>query len=243
MKIMHEDIKENGNHVTADMSYNDLLQLGAYTAVQYCGGPEMEFKSGRPDIDLEEAAPSENALIIKPNELVANSVHAPRFQSLNLAPHHYVAMMGSYTIGFANDNDKSKENRWTMNPYVFDNTYFKEVLLAERSKYLKTQADLALLEDAETLEWVQKFAEDEQLFFKLYAEAHIHLSELGQEGYVRSEINENDIVRGGYMENGGENWFFARYASELFGLKQDDIKKRDDHSIVADSSTSDEEEI
>jgi len=99
---------------------------------------------------------------------------------MNLEPQHYVALMGSYTIGFANDNDKSKENRWTMNPHVFDNTYFKEVLLAERSLYLKTQMDLSLLEDVETLEWVQRYAEDEKLFFENYSEAHRKISELGQ---------------------------------------------------------------
>lgn len=154
-----------------------------------------------------------------------------------------MAMMGSYTIGFANDNDKSKENRWTMNPYVFDNTYFKEVLLAERSKYLKTQADLSLLEDAETLEWVQKFAEDEKLFFELYAEAHVKLSELGQEQHVRSEYSSADVVRGGYMENGGENWFFSRFAPRVFGISQRELRKRDDNSIVGETSTSDEEEV
>ena len=48
------------------MSHNDLIQLGAYTAVEYCGGPTMEFRSGRQDAELEEASASDNALILKP---------------------------------------------------------------------------------------------------------------------------------------------------------------------------------
>ena len=32
-----------------------------------------------------------------------------------------------------------------MNPYVFDNTYYKELMLGERSKYYKTDADRALM--------------------------------------------------------------------------------------------------
>merc|ERR1740133_497848 len=46
--------------------------------------------------------------------------------------------MGSYTIGFASDDNKGKKGRWTMNPYVFDNTYFQEVLVGSDSRYLKT---------------------------------------------------------------------------------------------------------
>lgn len=38
-----------------------------------------------------------------------------------------------------------------MNPYVFDNTYFKEVLKGETSAYLKTKDDIELLVDAESL--------------------------------------------------------------------------------------------
>lgn len=32
------------------------------------------------------------------------------------------------------------EGRWTKNPLVFDNTYYKEIL-SEKSKYLKLEAD------------------------------------------------------------------------------------------------------
>jgi len=28
--------------------------------------------------------------------------------------------MGSFTLGFATDDNKGKKGRWTMNPYVFD---------------------------------------------------------------------------------------------------------------------------
>ena len=33
-----------------------------------------------------------------------------------------------------------------MNPYVFDNSYYKEVLLGEKSKYLKTGAEQLLMD-------------------------------------------------------------------------------------------------
>jgi hypothetical protein len=42
-----------------------------------------------------------------------------------------------------------------MNPYVFDNTYFKEVLLGDRSKYLKTNMEIMIASDKEMREYVE----------------------------------------------------------------------------------------
>lgn len=47
-----------------------------------------------------------------------------------------------------------------MNPYVFDNTYFKELMMGERSKYFKTDADRAMMSDSEKRAWVEKYAAD-----------------------------------------------------------------------------------
>ena len=32
------------------LSYADLIQLGGYAAVEYCGGPSMLFRMGRIDV-------------------------------------------------------------------------------------------------------------------------------------------------------------------------------------------------
>jgi catalase (peroxidase I) len=39
------------------LSYADLIQLGGYAAVEYCGGPTMLFKMGR--LDAEEVSQSD----------------------------------------------------------------------------------------------------------------------------------------------------------------------------------------
>jgi catalase (peroxidase I) len=44
-----EELKEDGNHITALLSYSDLIQLGGYAAVEYTGGPSMVFRMGRED--------------------------------------------------------------------------------------------------------------------------------------------------------------------------------------------------
>jgi L-ascorbate peroxidase len=47
-----------------------------------------------------------------------------------------VAIMGSHTLGFAHSDRSGFHGRWTQNPHVFDNSYYKEVLLGERSRFL-----------------------------------------------------------------------------------------------------------
>ena len=48
------------------LSYNDLIQLGGYTAIEYCGGPSMVFRMGRQDAG-EELATDSTELITSGN--------------------------------------------------------------------------------------------------------------------------------------------------------------------------------
>lgn len=201
-----KELKTRGNHVTAMLSYSDLIQLAGYTAVEYCGGPSMIFRMGREDIKTEGEAADALAVTEHQHE---NAVMATKFSQMGLSAQEQVALMGSYTLGFATEDNKTRMGRWTMNPYVFDNSYFKEVLLGHKSKYLKTEADLQLLEDDETRSWVEQYAEDEALFFENYARAHVKVSEMGQEDNLLSEFNPEDIVDGGYQEFGG-HWSQTR---------------------------------
>lgn len=148
------------------LSISDLLQLGGYTAVEYCGGPSMIFRMGRKDIETEGEASNALAVVDATHE---NSVVVSKFNLMGLSPQEYVALMGSFTLGFATDDNKGKKGRWTMNPYVFDNSYFQEVLLGHSSKYLKTEADLKLLQNQELKQWVEAYAQDQNLFFLNYA--------------------------------------------------------------------------
>lgn len=81
----------------------------------------------------------------------------------------YVALMGSHTLGFAHQERTGFKGRWTQNPHVFDNTYYKEVLLGDRSKFLRTPVEDQLNNDRDTREICEKFANDQNLFFLKYA--------------------------------------------------------------------------
>lgn len=126
----------------------------------------MIFRMGRKDIESEGDASNALAIVDSSHE---NSVIVNKLNMMGLSPQEYVALMGSYTLGFASDDNKGKKGRWTMNPYVFDNSYFQEVLLGHSSKYLKTEADLKLLQNQELKQWVEAYAQDQNLFFLNYA--------------------------------------------------------------------------
>lgn len=66
--------------------------------------------------------------------------------------------MGSHTLGFAHEDRTGFKGRWTQNPHVFDNTYYKEVLLGDKSKYLKTPLEHYLNNERPFREICEKFA-------------------------------------------------------------------------------------
>lgn len=63
---------------------------------------------------------------------------------MGLSDEEIVALFGYRTLGFVSNKAEHEENRWTRNPYVFDNNYFVE-LLSKDSGYYKTDSDRALL--------------------------------------------------------------------------------------------------
>lgn len=79
--------------------------------------------------------------------------------------------MGHRTIGFAHADASGFHGRWTQNPHVFDNSYYKEVLLGDKSKFLKTPVEHMLLQDSELKRYVEMYAEDQTLFFDNFAKS------------------------------------------------------------------------
>lgn len=187
-------IKNYGNHITHMLSVSDLIQLGGYAAVEYCGGPSMVFRMGRVDTESEPDAVDHEA------EGDYNSLNVARLSNLSLGPEDFVALIGgSHTLGFRGAEKKGAHSRWTQNPYVFDNSYFKEVLLREEGRYYKGEVEQRLARDPEMRQWCEAYAQDETLFFSNFARAHVALSELNC-NTLMGEMDEKHQVDGGYQE-------------------------------------------
>jgi len=99
----------------------------------------MIFDMGRKDVSSEGDAIQHSA------ETSAGSLVTSGLAQSDLSPEEFVALMGSFTLGFNGEEKKGPQTRWCMNPYVFDNTYYQELLLKDQSKYFKTEADLKLV--------------------------------------------------------------------------------------------------
>ena len=144
-------IKTNGNHITHMLSVSDLIQLGGYAAVEYCGGPSMVFRMGREDVH------GEADVVHHEPETFYNSLNISRLARMNLPAEDFVALVGgTQTLGFKGELKKGHQSRWTMNPYVFDNTYFQQLLLGHDSKYFSTEHDHKLVHQHR--KWVEAYA-------------------------------------------------------------------------------------
>lgn len=154
----------------------------------------MIFQMGRTDVSGEKDT------VQHEQETYYGSLVVSGLSKQGLQPEEFVAMMGSFTLGFNSEQKKGSHTRWTMNPYVFDNSYFKELMLGDKSKYSHTDADLRLMQTPELRVWVERYAEDNALFFTNYAKAHVKLSERTHEETLLSEFDGDNNVRGGYME-------------------------------------------
>lgn len=162
---------------------------------------------GREDVEGEGEAVQHEP------EQVGNGLFVSRLDKLNLNAQEIVALMGSHTLGFQGQETKGFNSRWVMNPYVFDNTYFKELLLRDKSKYFKTEADVRLVQNPEYRNWVEAYAEDQDLFFRDYAAIHSQISERGHGDKLLSEIEPDRQVDGGYQE---ENTSYFRDLVRIF---------------------------
>ena len=176
------------------LGVSDIIQLGGYAAVEYCGGPQMIFQMGRTDVEGEKDTVEHEA------ETHYGSLIVSGLTKQGLSPEEFVAVMGSFTLGFNGEAKKGLDTRWNQNPYVFDNAYFQELLLGEKSKYYQSDADLRLVATPELRDWVERYAEDQELFFTNYAKAHVKLSEQTHEATLLSEFQEERQFRGGYQE-------------------------------------------
>jgi hypothetical protein len=59
---------------------------------------------------------------------------------------------------------------------------------------------MKLVTNPQLKSWVEAYAQDEQMFFRNYAKAHVKVSEIGQEANLLSEFEPNRIIDGGYVE-------------------------------------------
>uniref|UniRef100_A0ACD5YUF2 Uncharacterized protein n=1 Tax=Avena sativa TaxID=4498 RepID=A0ACD5YUF2_AVESA len=176
------------------ITYADLFQLASATAIEEAGGPTIPMKYGRVDITAPEQCPPEGRLPDAGPRLPAEHLREV-FYRMGLDDKEIVALSGAHTLGrsrpdrsgwgkpetkYTKDGPGEPGGQsWTAEWLKFDNSYFKDIKEKRDQDLLVLPTDAAIFEDESFKVYAEKYAEDQEAFFKDYAEAHAKLSNLG----------------------------------------------------------------
>ncbi|WOL02347.1 ascorbate peroxidase [Canna indica] len=176
------------------ITYADLFQLASATAIEEAGGPKIPMKYGRVDVSGPEQCPDEGRLPDAGPPSPAGHLRNV-FYRMGLDDKDIVALSGAHTLGrsrpersgwgkgetkYTKDGPGAPGGQsWTVKWLKFDNSYFKDIKERKDEDLLVLPTDAALFEDAHFKVYAEKYAEDQNAFFKDYAVAHAKLSNLG----------------------------------------------------------------
>ncbi|KAG7032809.1 L-ascorbate peroxidase T, chloroplastic [Cucurbita argyrosperma subsp. argyrosperma] len=214
-----EPIKKKYSNVT----YADLFQLASATAIEEAGGPKIPMKYGRVDVVGPEQCPEEGRLPDAGPPSPAAHLREV-FYRMGLNDREIVALSGAHTLGrsrpersgWGKPETKYTKNgpgapggqSWTVQWLKFDNSYFKDIKERRDEELLVLPTDAALFEDPSFKVYAEKYVEDQEAFFKDYAEAHAKLSNLG----AKFDPPEGIVIDDASSKPAGEKFDAAKYS-------------------------------
>ncbi|KAJ4950337.1 hypothetical protein NE237_027169 [Protea cynaroides] len=176
------------------VTYADLFQLASAASVEEAGGPKIPMKYGRVDVSEPEQCPPEGKLPDAGPPSPAGHLRDV-FYRMGLGDQEIVALSGAHTLGrsrpersgwgkpvtkYTKDGPGAPGGHsWTVQWLKFDNSYFKDIKERRDEDLLVLPTDAVLFEDLSFKAYAERYAEDQEVFFKDYAEAHAKLSNLG----------------------------------------------------------------
>jgi len=173
------------------ITYSDLWILGGVVAIQEMGGPIVPYRPGRQDKDIAACTPDGRL----PDASKGHSHLRDIFYRMGFDDQEIVALSGAHALGRCHADRSGFDGPWTFSPTVVTNDFYK-LLLDEKwtwkkwngpkqyeDKKTKTlmmlPTDMALVSDKSFKPWVEKYAKDEELFFKDFSAVLLKLFELG----------------------------------------------------------------
>ncbi|KAK0576885.1 hypothetical protein LWI29_024855 [Acer saccharum] len=215
-----QSIKDKYSAVT----YADLFQLASATAIEEAGGPKIPMKYGRVDVSGPEQCPEEGRLPDAGPPSPADHLREV-FYRMGLNDKDIVVLSGAHTLGrsrpersgwgkpetkYTKDGPGAPGGQsWTAQWLKFDNSYFKDIKERRDEDLLVLPTDAVLFEDPSFKVYAEKYAEDQELFFKDYAEAHAKLSNLG----AKFDPPEGIVIADGPTGATPEKFVASKYSS------------------------------
>ncbi|CAE6448450.1 unnamed protein product [Rhizoctonia solani] len=173
------------------ISYGDLWTLGGVCALQEMDGPKIPWRPGRVDGFAKDATPDGRL----PDATQGSDHLRNIFYRMGFNDQEIVALSGAHALGRCHRDRSGFDGPWTFSPTTLTNEYFK-LLLNEKWQWRKWDGpkqledkttkslmmlptDMALVQDKKFKPWVQKYADDQDLFFKDFSEVVVRLFEVG----------------------------------------------------------------
>ena len=182
-----EPVKKNHPWIT----YSDLWILAGVAAIQEMQGPTIPYRPGRKDKDIAACTPDGRL----PDASKGNRHLRDIFGRMGFNDQEIVALSGAHALGRCHTDRSGFTGPWTFSPTVVTNEYYR-LLLNEKWNWKKWNGpkqyedktsktlmmlptDMALVSDKSFKQHVEKYAKDEELFFKDFAAVITKLFELG----------------------------------------------------------------
>lgn len=173
------------------ISYSDLWTLGAVCAIQEMQGPVVPWRPGREDKDVSFCTPDGRLPDgSKGQDHLRNIFHRMGFDDREI-----VALSGAHALGRCHTDRSGFDGPWTFSPTMVTNDYYK-LLLEEKWNWRKWDGpkqfqdvstktlmmlptDMALIKDKSFRPHVERYAKDNEQFFKEFSDVLTKLFELG----------------------------------------------------------------
>lgn len=154
-------------------------------------GPIVPYRPGRQDKDVAACTPDGRL----PDASKTQDHLRAIFGRMGFNDQEIVALSGAHALGRCHTDRSGFEGPWTFSPTVVTNDYYK-LLLTEKWSWRKWNGpkqyedkttktlmmlptDVALVNDKKFKPYVQKYADDNDLFFKDFSNVVLKLFELG----------------------------------------------------------------
>lgn len=175
-----------------DISYADLYVLASIVAIEHMGGPKINFYPGRSDSNDNKLCTPDGRL---PDASKGRDHIRAIFYRMGLNDEEMVALIGGgHAIGRCHTDRSGYSGPWTNSPTVFTNDFFVQLFEQKwtekkwngplqyedpSGQLMMLPTDLELRDDPVFRGYSEKFAKDEDYFFKVFANAYEKLTMLG----------------------------------------------------------------
>jgi len=173
------------------ITYSDLWTLAAVAAIQEMQGPVIPWRPGRADRDVAYCTPDGRL----PDASQEHDHLRGIFGRMGFNDQEIVALSGAHALGRCHTDRSGFEGPWTFSPTILTNDYYK-LLIEEKWQWrkwngpkqfedVKTKSlmmlptDMALIKDKSFRPWVEKYAQDNDAFFRDFSDVLMRLFELG----------------------------------------------------------------